>query len=82
MFIRIVHRSCGFKAFLFYSGLIDRSLPRANTLPGDKADVDKLEPSSSQLHLERSKTERRTQKNIADEAAQIFDGKISARKKV
>eukprot|EP00268_Persea_americana_P043123 TRINITY_DN4322_c0_g3_i1.p1 TRINITY_DN4322_c0_g3~~TRINITY_DN4322_c0_g3_i1.p1 ORF type:complete len:346 (+),score=87.01 TRINITY_DN4322_c0_g3_i1:160-1197(+) len=64
------------------SGLIDRSLPRANTLPRDKADFDKLEPSSSQLHLERSKTDRRIQNNIAGEAAQIFDDKISARKKL
>ncbi|RWR96104.1 sterol 3-beta-glucosyltransferase UGT80A2-like protein isoform X1 [Cinnamomum micranthum f. kanehirae] len=70
------------KTSIFSPGLIDRSLPRANTLPGDKADVDKLEPSSSQSQLERSKTERRIQNNIADEAAQIFDDKISARKKL
>ncbi|KAL5990162.1 hypothetical protein ACLOJK_011059 [Asimina triloba] len=62
---------------------VDRSLPRANTLPGERAKADQAESSMSQQNLERSQTERRRHNNIlGDEATQIFDDKISARKKL
>lgn len=63
--------------------MLDRNLPRANTLPLEKATIDKSDASSSQSNLERSKTERRRHNFLqADEAAQIFDDKIPDRKKV
>ena len=44
---------------------------------------DKLEPTSSQLKLERAKTESHRLRNIlAEEAAQIYDNKISVEQKV
>lgn len=68
---------------LLFSGIVDRSLPRANTLPGEISNADKLASTPSQLNLERSKTERRRHYNVlGEEAAQIFDDKISVEKKV
>ncbi|XP_057964744.1 sterol 3-beta-glucosyltransferase UGT80A2-like [Malania oleifera] len=65
------------------SGIDGRSLPRVNTLPVGILNVDRLESSSSQLKLDRSKTERHRHHNIfAEEAAQIFDDKISVQQKL
>ncbi|KAG9447647.1 hypothetical protein H6P81_013775 [Aristolochia fimbriata] len=57
------------------SGKNDRSLPRANTLPGE---IPTGHPESSGANLERSKTERRKQ----NDATSLFDDKISDRKKL
>ncbi|XP_058101283.1 sterol 3-beta-glucosyltransferase UGT80A2-like isoform X2 [Magnolia sinica] len=65
------------------SGFIDRSLPRANTLPVEIASANKPESSPSQINLKRSKTERQRENYIrGDKAAQLFDDKISTRKKI
>ncbi|XP_042477910.1 sterol 3-beta-glucosyltransferase UGT80A2-like isoform X1 [Macadamia integrifolia] len=64
------------------SGTVDRTLPRANTLPGETFNADKLERNPVHVNLERSKTERRKKPNIlGEEAKKIFDDKISAQKK-
>ncbi|KAL5794849.1 hypothetical protein ACOSP7_003443 [Xanthoceras sorbifolium] len=53
-----------------------------NTLPVEVSSSDKLEPTSSTLKLERAKTESHRPRNIlAEEAAQIFDHKISDEQK-
>ncbi|KAK2986386.1 hypothetical protein RJ640_026650 [Escallonia rubra] len=56
-----------------------RSIPRVNTLPLEILSSEKCEP----LKLERSKTERQRHKSVRpDEAAQIFDDKISVQQKL
>ncbi|XP_038974355.1 sterol 3-beta-glucosyltransferase UGT80A2-like isoform X1 [Phoenix dactylifera] len=65
------------------SGTSDRNLPRANTMPGGTKNAEKSETSSGQPNLERSQTERRRQSNPRDDpAAQLFDDKISVKKKL
>ncbi|XP_043705601.1 sterol 3-beta-glucosyltransferase UGT80A2-like [Telopea speciosissima] len=64
------------------SGTVERSLARANTLPGETFNADKLDIIPSHVKLERSKTERRKKPNIlGEEVKRIFDDKISAEKK-
>lgn len=59
------------------SGAGSKNLSEVNTIP-----VEKLE-SVGQIKLARSKTERQRHNNIlAEEAAQIFDDKISVEQKV
>ncbi|XP_068664035.1 sterol 3-beta-glucosyltransferase UGT80A2-like isoform X2 [Aristolochia californica] len=60
------------------SGKNDRSLPRANTLPGEIANTDNSESSAGLSNLERSKTERRKQ----NDTTSLFDDKISDRQKL
>ncbi|KAL0928320.1 hypothetical protein M5K25_000194 [Dendrobium thyrsiflorum] len=59
------------------------SLPRSNSLPGEVKIAESLEASTTKLELNRSKTERRKQ-NVSrtDPAAQLFDDKISDKKKL
>lgn len=59
-----------------------RNFPRVNTLPSEILSSDKFIPPSSQFKLERSKTERRHNNILAEEAAQIFDDKIPIKEKV
>ncbi|KAK2648891.1 hypothetical protein Ddye_016380 [Dipteronia dyeriana] len=60
-----------------------RSISKVNTLPMEVSSSDKLEPTSSQLKLERAKTESHRLRNIlVEEAAQIYDNKISAEQKI
>ncbi|KAK1555311.1 hypothetical protein Q3G72_024758 [Acer saccharum] len=60
-----------------------RSISKVNTLPVEVSSSDKLEPTSSQLKLERAKTESHRLRNIlAEEAAQIYDNKISVEQKI
>ena len=60
------------------------SFQKTKTLPAEIANnLDKFEATSGLLKLERSKTERQRHPNIrAEEAAQIFDDKISVEQKV
>ncbi|KAI0530620.1 hypothetical protein KFK09_000165 [Dendrobium nobile] len=64
-------------------GITRWSLPRSNSLPGEVKFAESLEASTTKLALNRSKTERRKQ-NVgrADPAAQLFDDKISDKKKL
>ncbi|KAG1362509.1 sterol 3-beta-glucosyltransferase UGT80A2 [Cocos nucifera] len=65
------------------SATSDRNLPRANTMPGGTNNTEKSETSSGQPNLGRSQTERRRQSNSReDPAAQLFDDKISVKKKL
>ncbi|GMH02524.1 hypothetical protein Nepgr_004363 [Nepenthes gracilis] len=60
-----------------------RSIPRVNTLPGEKRSSDILDSNCSPVILERAKTERpRHNSMLASEAAQIFDNKISIQQKL
>lgn len=59
------------------------SIPRSNSLPGDKLCGEKTEVCVNEPNLERSRTERRKHQIVlGDEAIQIFDDKISDKKKV
>ncbi|OVA01580.1 UDP-glucuronosyl/UDP-glucosyltransferase [Macleaya cordata] len=65
------------------SGVADRILSRASTLPGETSNSEKLDLALNELKLERSKTEKRRQSiKLGEHAAQIFDEKISPRKKL
>lgn len=65
------------------SGTDGKILPRTNTLPVVIADTEKLGSTPSLLKLERSRTESHRPRNIlAQEAAQIFDDKISVQQKL
>lgn len=65
------------------SGTDGKILPRTNTLPVVIVDNEKLGSTPSLLKLERSKTESHRPRNIlAQEAAQIFDDKISVQQKL
>lgn len=59
-----------------------RSFTRVNTLPPELLTSDKCMPPSADFNLERSKTERRPNNILAEEAAQIYDDKISIKDKV
>lgn len=60
----------------------DRNLPRANTMPGGKK-REEAEIWSGLQNLERSNTEKRRQNNSrTDPAVQLFDDKISDKKKL
>lgn len=66
-------------------GISGRGVYKVNTLPIEISNLDKLESISGlgQLKLERSKSERHRHYNIrSEEAAQIFDDKISIQQKV
>ncbi|KAH0471098.1 hypothetical protein IEQ34_000821 [Dendrobium chrysotoxum] len=64
-------------------GISRWSLPRSNSLPGEVKIAESLEASTTKFALNRSKTERRKQ-NVwrTDPAAQLFDDKISDKKKL
>ncbi|KAF3772407.1 Sterol 3-beta-glucosyltransferase [Nymphaea thermarum] len=63
------------------SGVFDKGLHRANTMPGESAATDKSGSPIEQPRLSRSKTEKRRQSYMQnDQPAQIFDVKSSARK--
>ncbi|XP_054783746.1 sterol 3-beta-glucosyltransferase UGT80A2-like [Prosopis cineraria] len=63
------------------SGVSGRGLCKVSTLPVEISHTDKLESSSSQSKLERSKTER--QRHLwPEDAAQIFDEKIPVQQKL
>lgn len=65
------------------SGNASRSFPRVNTLPVEFLNSEKFMPPSSELKLERSKTERLKNRNIrAEDAAQIFDDKLPIKEKL
>ncbi|XP_020590271.1 sterol 3-beta-glucosyltransferase UGT80A2-like isoform X3 [Phalaenopsis equestris] len=65
------------------SGIIRRSLPRANSLPGEVKIAESSEASTSTLTLNRSKTERRNHDVWRrDPTTQLFDDKISAKRKL
>ncbi|KAL6968070.1 sterol 3beta-glucosyltransferase [Sarracenia purpurea var. burkii] len=65
------------------SGTAGRNFPRIKTLPVEILSSDISVPPSSQLKIERSKTERHRNNNIlAEEAAQIFDDKIPVQQKL
>lgn len=69
--------------FFFLPFLVDRSLPRANTMPGGTNCPERLETTPVKPNLERSKTERRKQSIPHDDpTAQLFDDKISDKQKV
>lgn len=54
-----------------------------NTMPVDISKIEKMESSSDYPKFDKAKTERQRRHNIlAEEAAQIFDDKISAHQKV
>ncbi|KAL5562065.1 hypothetical protein UlMin_031812 [Ulmus minor] len=65
-------------------GISGMSFQKTKTLPAEIANnLDKFESTSGLLKLERSKTERQRHPNIrAEEAAQIFDDKISVEQKL
>lgn len=66
-----------------FAGNASRSFPRVNTLPVEFLNSEKFMPPSSELKLERSKTERQKNRNIrAEDAAQIFDDKLPIKEKV
>ncbi|PKA52784.1 Sterol 3-beta-glucosyltransferase UGT80A2 [Apostasia shenzhenica] len=61
----------------------DRSLPRANTMPGGTNKAEELVRSISPQYLDRSRTEKRRQNNPrTDLAAHLFDDKMSDKKKL
>ncbi|XVF81143.1 hypothetical protein PTKIN_Ptkin15bG0133000 [Pterospermum kingtungense] len=63
------------------SGAVRRSSSEVGSLPRGTSNTEKLD--SSQRKLEKSKTEALRHRNIlAEEAAQIFDNKISAQQKL
>nr|WHU24140.1 steroidal glycosyltransferase [Anemarrhena asphodeloides] len=64
------------------SVISDRNLPRANTMPGGTKNAEILETSTSAQNLERSRTERRKPNPRTDPTAQLFDDKISDKKKL
>lgn len=59
----------------------DRSLPRANTMPGG-TNVEILETPTGPQNLERSRTERRRQNLQTGPTAELFSNKISDKKKL
>ncbi|RZC88905.1 hypothetical protein C5167_030598 [Papaver somniferum] len=64
------------------SGAADKGLSRSSTLPGETSNSDKIDLTLDKLKLERSKSEKRRLSNkFGEQAAQIFDAKISPRKK-
>ncbi|XP_026436825.1 sterol 3-beta-glucosyltransferase UGT80A2-like isoform X3 [Papaver somniferum] len=65
------------------SGAADKGLSRSSTLPGETSNSDKIDLTLDKLKLERSKSEKRRLSNkFGEQAAQIFDAKISPRKKL
>ncbi|XP_022844125.1 sterol 3-beta-glucosyltransferase UGT80A2-like isoform X3 [Olea europaea var. sylvestris] len=65
------------------SGSADASISRVNTMPPEILNSERLERPSSEVKLKRSKTEWQRHNNniLAEEAAQIFDDKISVQQK-
>ncbi|KAL2486119.1 Sterol 3-beta-glucosyltransferase UGT80A2 [Abeliophyllum distichum] len=66
------------------SGNADASIFRINTVPPEILNSEMLERPSREVKLERSRTERQRHNNniLAEEAAQIFDDKISVQQKL
>ncbi|KAK1309343.1 Sterol 3-beta-glucosyltransferase UGT80A2 [Acorus calamus] len=62
---------------------MDKILSRASSMPGEMKNPEKTVAPASPPCLERSRTERRRQSHLrTDPTAQIFDNKISDRKKL
>lgn len=69
--------------FSFHNSGIPGSIVKLKSLPMEKSIVDKLEPALSRINLDMSKTEKQTNYSIcAEEAAKIFDDKISVQQKL
>ncbi|XP_057985076.1 sterol 3-beta-glucosyltransferase UGT80A2 isoform X1 [Hevea brasiliensis] len=65
------------------SGIAGRSTSKLKTSQVEMPGANKLEPTSSELKLEKSKTERQRYHNIlAEDAAQILDDKISVQQRL
>ncbi|WOL06187.1 sterol 3-beta-glucosyltransferase UGT80A2-like [Canna indica] len=65
------------------SPAVDRSLPRANTMPGGTKCAERLEISAAKSNLERSKTEKRRQNSPHnDPTTQLFNDKIPDKEKL
>uniref|UniRef100_A0A0D9VME8 sterol 3beta-glucosyltransferase n=2 Tax=Leersia perrieri TaxID=77586 RepID=A0A0D9VME8_9ORYZ len=61
----------------------DRGLPRSSTMPGGIKNIEITNETAGPSNLERSRTERRRQNNPADDPTkQLFNDKISIRKKL
>nr|AWW17242.1 steroidal glycosyltransferase [Ornithogalum saundersiae] len=60
----------------------DRNLPRANTMPGGTKNAEISNAPTGPQNLERSKTERRRPSPRTDPTSQLFDDKISDKKKL
>lgn len=78
---------CNFMMLIFLNpGISGRGVHKVNTLPIEISDIEKYESTSGsdQFKLERSKTESRHRHYSfrSEEAAQIFDDKISVHQKV
>ncbi|KAF4386972.1 hypothetical protein G4B88_024544 [Cannabis sativa] len=66
-------------------GTSGRSGVKINTLPMEISNSDKIESSAGPLKLERSRTERHRHNNnnlLSEDAAQIFDDKLSVQQKI
>lgn len=69
--------------FSLHNSGIPGSIVKLKSLPMEKSIVDKLEPALSRINLDMSKTEKQTNYSIcAEEAAKIFDDKISVQQKL
>ncbi|XP_073102347.1 sterol 3-beta-glucosyltransferase UGT80A2-like [Elaeis guineensis] len=78
-----IEASNGNGSSLSPSATSERNLPRANTMPGGTTNTENSETSSGQPNLGRSQTERHRQSNLReDPTAQLFDDKISVKKKL
>ncbi|KAG8064156.1 hypothetical protein GUJ93_ZPchr0004g39790 [Zizania palustris] len=61
----------------------DRGLPRSSTMPGGIKNAEITNETAGPSNLERSRTERHRQNNpVDDPAKQLFDDKISIKKKL
>ncbi|MCL7026642.1 hypothetical protein MKW94_016714 [Papaver nudicaule] len=64
-------------------GVTNRGLSRSSTLPGETSNSGNIDSTLDKLKLERSKSEKRRLNNkLGEQVAQIFDAKISPRKKL
>lgn len=85
--LALQHCSIEFLTFwvlvIHYAGLPGQIFPRVSTLPPEILSSYKPDQFSSQLKLERSKTDRPRRNDLRpEEAAQFYDEKISVQQKV
>ncbi|KAI3874090.1 hypothetical protein MKW98_013751 [Papaver atlanticum] len=65
------------------SGAANKGLSKSSTLPGETSNSEKIDLTLDKLKLERSKSEnRRLSNKLGEQAAQIFNAKISPCKKL
>ncbi|XP_052170428.1 sterol 3-beta-glucosyltransferase UGT80A2 isoform X2 [Diospyros lotus] len=66
------------------AGTAGKNVPRLSAMPVEVSSSNLAEPPSNRLKLERAKTEKqhRSSNILAEEAAQIFDDKISVKQKL